>query len=51
MKTLDFHWYKDTWRKADIGSVRQVVGGFISVLSVGRHRTKQYIYPIIIVLK
>ena len=51
MKTPDFVWYKDIWRKADIGSVRRVVGGFISVLSVGSHRPEHCMQPIIILLK
>ena len=50
MKTLDFHWYKDIWWKADIGPTRRVVGGFISALSVGSHRPKHYMQPIIIEL-
>ena len=50
MKTPEFHWYKDIWRKADIGLVRRVVGEFMSVLPVGRHRPKHYMQPIIIVL-
>ena len=50
MKTPDVHWYKDTWRQADIGPVRRVVGGFMRVLSVGSHRPKHYMQPIIIVL-
>ena len=32
MKTPEFHWYKDIWRKADIGPVRRVFGVVISVL-------------------